>query len=308
MRETIERRKQKGFNATIVEDIRLVNQVTAATNNKLKKAIEVPQKTLDYYANFITWCENLKNDILFQSGFADGEVSSEEIMNATISMEQKDTITSLRASNPFYKRVLAEYAKNTIVKLLDVLDDGLKDLSESEKDLYLCFDTTDIEISGKKIKAVEDRVKDIVKEKIQSSQGQVRVPLADRDRYKNINDYVDVYIRVLSDSNSKLRVKRLPEDIYKNIQQLSEKVQLLRNRGILTEQENTYYHGVLYRLGEYYVSVAEGKQIPIEEGLRGIKIDKDQFIINQLIAEAVREAYTYPEETNKREMPKIYFK
>lgn len=302
------RKETKRFNETIVEDIRLINQVSATITKKLKKAVDVPQKTLDYYANFITWCENLKDDILFQSGFADREVSSEEIMNATISMEQKDAITSLRASNPFYKRVLAEYAKNTIIKLLDVLDDGLKDLSESEKDLYLCFDTTDIEISGKRIKAVEDRVKDIVKEKIKSSQGKVRVPLADRDRYKDINDYIDVYIRILSDSNSKLRVKRLPEDIYKNIQQLSEKVQLLRNRGNLTEQENTYYHGVLYRLGEYYVSVAEGKQIPIEEGLKGIKIDKDQFIINQLIAEAVREAYTYPEETNKREMPKVYFK
>ena len=300
--------KNKRFNETIVEDIRLIDQVSATLSKKIKKAVEVPQRTLDYYSTLIDWCSNLKGDILSQAGIFSEKVTTEEIINLELKPDQKANIVLLRAGNPFYKRVLAEYAKNKIENLLDLLDQELVDLSEEEKELYLYFDTSDIEINGRKINPIEDRVKEIVKEKIKSSEGKIRIPLSDRSRYNSIDEYIDDYIRVLSASTNKLRAKRIPMDIYENVQQLSQKVQLLKNRGILSEEENTYYHGVLYRLGEYYVSVAEGQQISVEEGLKGIKIDRDLFMINQCIAEAVYEIYKYPKEDQEDKKQKLYIK
>ena len=307
--ESMNKKNQiKKFNKTIIEDIQLIDQVSTRLSKKIKTTIEISPKTVQYYNNFIIWCNNLKGDILEQAGFFSTEVSYEEIAEKELTPEQMGNIILLRAGNSFYKRVLAEYAKNKIEELLDLLDERLDDLTEEEKDLYLYFDASDIEISGKEIKTVEDRVKESVKEKIKSSQMNIKVPMTERSQYQDIEEYIDAYIRIISDGNTKLKVKRIPKSIYDNIQQLFEKVQSLKDRGRITEEENTYYHGVLYRLGEYYVSVAEGQQIIIEEGLKGIKIDRDLFMINQFIAEAFYEARRLPEEKKKEEKPKLFIK
>lgn len=308
-------KNQSQFKATIMNDIRLIDNVIKIMNSRIAKdRKEKITKRINYYTQFILWCENLKGNITeIATNGNKKEISKEEFNDLNLSPEQIETIVLMRANNPFYKRVLAEYAKKKVDDLLDLLEEKLIDNSlsldrkeEDEDDIIIYFDVDDQQISFKKIRKNEEQIKEFVK--LKAKQEKLKKPISDKDLHNNIEDYIDDYIRMIVASGRDLEVKKVPEEIFENINELSEKIQFLKNTGEISAEESTYYHGILYHLAEYYVGVSHGEQIPIEEGLRSVKIDKDLFRINQLIAEAVYEMNKQSEATDSMDKPKSYIR
>ena len=293
------KRNSETFKETIIEDIKMINEVFKIINAKLKEAQKENSRSVDYYTRYMNWLEALKGNLLEILEIQDENKIKEQIMNKELLPAQKESIVLMRTNNAFYKKVSADYAREIIDDILNLLEDESED-----EDIELDFDVSSQIISNEKIKEKEERIKRITKEKAKVRD--LNIPISERSHYKNIDSYLDDYIRILTISKNKFKVKRTPSEIFDNTKDLAEKVQVLKNEGIITSEQNRYYHGILFHLAEYYTGVSEGEQLPIEEGLRGIKIDRDLFKINQCIAEAVYEAYKYPEEKSTKSKPKTY--
>lgn len=291
----MDKRDQDRFKKTIIDDLELIDSVINIMMRKLENARKEKTRLVSYYENFIIWCQNLRSNLLELAGIS----KKEEIQKVELTQEQLESIVLMRTNNPFYKRVLAEYAKEQIEDLLALLEDEL------ELENYLDFDVRNQLINTRRIKEHEEKIKELVKEKVKGSK--IKVPISERSRYNSLEDYIEVYVRILADSNGKLEVRKIPAEIFENIQDLSQKVQILRNEGIIDTEQNTYYHGILYHLAEYYVGISEGEQLTVDEGLREIKVDKDLFLINQFIAEALYEVTDHSKKNNqKNEKIKIF--